>query len=98
MDNNVTVHNAAATITMRLIFAPSKSPSTPQHRVIPAAVVELGSTTSFAILTGCLVSSCGAFVLNGDLGLFSGEVMAGFVPTTVSKAQYLNARLSGRTK
>ena len=49
--------------------------------------VDLGSATSFAILAGTTITSTGAKVATGDVGLFPGSEITGFPPATVVQGQ-----------
>jgi hypothetical protein len=52
------------------------------------AQVSLGSADSFAVLGGSTVTSTGATVLNGNLGVYPGTAITGFGPGIVNGTTY----------
>jgi hypothetical protein len=58
----------------------------------------LASADSFAVLAGQTVTSIGATVLNGDLGLYEGSAVTGFPPGIVNGAQYIDIPVAVNAK
>lgn len=53
------------------------------------APVALGTATSYAVLAGSTITSTGASVINGDLGLSPGTSVTGFPPGHVNGVQHV---------
>src|SRR5947208_1043655 len=53
------------------------------------APVALGSAGNFAVLAGSTVTSSGATVINGNLGLGPGTSVSGFPPGTVTGTKHI---------
>jgi hypothetical protein len=51
--------------------------------------VDLGSAANFGVLAGSTVTSSGATVVNGDLGVWPGSAVTGFPPGTVHGTQHI---------
>ncbi len=62
------------------------------------APVVLGGAGSFAVLAGSGVSSTGATVVTGDLGVSPGTAVIGFPPGTVSGTQHVNDSTAATAK
>ncbi|MDB6112936.1 MAG: hypothetical protein JWR69_4686 [Pedosphaera sp.] len=61
------------------------------HQLLTAAEapVALGSAANFGVLAGSTVTSSGATVVNGDLGLWPGTSVSGFPPGTVTGTMHV---------
>lgn len=65
---------------------------------IKMSVVELGSAQGFAVLAGAAVTSTGATVVNGDLGLSPGTAVDGFPPGILNGTLRINDEISNPAK
>lgn len=54
------------------------------------AVITLGSAADFAVLGGTTITSTGATIVNGDLGVSPGASLLGFPPGTANGTTHLN--------
>jgi hypothetical protein len=61
-------------------------------------MVELGSAQGFAVLAGAAVTSTGATVVNGDLGLSPGTAVDGFPPGILNGTLRINDEISNPAK
>ncbi|MFC6085450.1 ice-binding family protein [Sphaerisporangium aureirubrum] len=68
---------ALVLLTIVLLVAPSSAAA-------PQAPVELGTAADYAVLAGSTITSTGATVVTGDVGLSPGTSVTGFPPGTVS--------------
>src|ERR1035437_5514542 len=99
---------AAFTIVSVVLIAGCKkdntSPSpTPNPIVIPTqtttqAMVPLAGASSLAILAGSAVTSTGATVITGDLGLSPGTSVGGFPPGILNGTQHVNDPIATQAK
>jgi hypothetical protein len=81
---------------------PSSS-STTNSQVIPLqttvqATIPMGGTASLAVLAGSAVSSTGATVINGDLGLSPGSSIGGFPPGKLNGTEHINDAIATQAK
>jgi hypothetical protein len=60
--------------------------------------VALGSTTSLAILAGSGITSTGATVVTGDMGLSPGSSIIGFPPGILNGTPHINDEISNQAK
>jgi hypothetical protein len=60
--------------------------------------VALGSTSSLAILAGSGITSTGATVITGDMGLSPGSSIGGFPPGILNGVQHINDGISNQAK
>jgi len=60
--------------------------------------VALGSSSGFAVLAGAAVTSTGATVINGDLGLSPGTAVDGFPPGILNGTLRINDEISNPAK
>ncbi|MDP2187696.1 MAG: ice-binding family protein [Sphingobacteriaceae bacterium] len=65
---------------------------------VKMSVVELGSAQGFAVLAGAAVTSTGATVVNGDLGLSPGTAVDGFPPGILNGTLRINDEISNPAK
>jgi hypothetical protein len=97
----------ALMLTSAIFFAscgnndPSPSGNNPQ--VIPVQTVtqsgvELGSVSTLAVLAGASVTSTGATVITGDMGLSPGSSIGGFPPGILNGVQHINDDISSQAK
>lgn len=80
---------------------PSPSGNNPQ--VIPAqstiqSNVTLGTTSTLAVLAGASVTSTGATVVTGNMGLSPGSSIGGFPPGILNGVQHINDDISTQAK
>ena len=82
------LHGTAPILTCLLLAVALTS----QHQSATAAElpVALGSAANFGVLAGTTVTSTGATIVNGDLGLWPGTSVVGFPPGTVIGTMYVN--------
>src|SRR3954466_1011132 len=52
--------------------------------------VNLGAAANFGVLAGSTVTSSGATIVNGDLGLWPGTAVSGFPPGIVNGTMHVN--------
>jgi len=62
------------------------------------AKVSMGSASGLALLAGSAVSSTGATVINGDLGLSPGTSVGGFPPGILNGALHVNDAIATQAK
>ncbi len=62
------------------------------------ATVPLAGTSIFAILAGSSITSTGATVITGDLGLSPGSSIGGFPPGILNGTQHINDALANQAK
>jgi hypothetical protein len=79
------------------------SPSSGSTVVVPLqstvqATVSLGSASTFAILAGSAVTSTGATVITGDLGLSPGSSVGGFPPAVLNGTFHINDASASNAK
>lgn len=79
------------------------SPSGNDAIVIPVQTVSqsnvtLGSTSTLAILAGSSITSTGATVITGDLGLSPGSSVGGFPPGILNGTEHINDEISTQAK
>jgi hypothetical protein len=79
------------------------SPSGKNPQVIPVqtatqSTVALGSTSTLAVLAGASVTSTGATVVTGDMGLSPGSSIGGFPPGILNGVQHINDDISTQAK
>lgn len=79
------------------------SPSGNNPKVIPVqtavqSVVELKSLSTLAVLAGASVTSTGATVITGDMGLSPGSSIGGFPPGILNGVQHINDDISTQAK
>src|SRR5690349_11931303 len=60
--------------------------------------IALGATSTFAILSGSTITSTGATVITGDLGLSPGSSVGGFPPGILNGTQHINDVLVNQAK
>lgn len=80
---------------------PTPSGNNPQ--VIPLQTtsqnsVALGTTSTLAVLAGASVTSTGATVVTGDMGLSPGSSIGGFPPGILNGVQHINNDISAQAK
>src|SRR3954469_22746683 len=77
-----TTGRAAATLLLALAI--------PHHLATAAeAPVALGSAANFGVLAGSTVTSSGATIISGDLGLWPGTSVSGFPPGKVTGTMHV---------
>jgi hypothetical protein len=100
---------ATLTIVLVVLIAACKkekiepSPGTTNPAVIPLqttvqTAVTLAGTSNFAILAGSAVTSTGATVITGDLGLSPGTSVGGFPPGTLNGTLHINDAMANQAK
>jgi len=60
--------------------------------------ISLGSTSGLAILAGSGITSTGATVITGDMGLSPGSSIGGFPPGILNGTQHINDEISNQAK
>lgn len=65
---------------------------------IKQALVPRASTSSFAIISGSSITSIGASVITGDMGLSPGSSIGGFPPGILNGSQHINDSLINKAK
>jgi hypothetical protein len=79
------------------------SPSGTNPQVIPTQTtsqtsVVLGATSTLAVLAGASITSTGATVVTGDMGLSPGSSIGGFPPGILNGVQNINNDISAQAK
>jgi hypothetical protein len=79
------------------------SPSGANPQVIPTQTtsqtsVVLGATSTLAVLAGASITSTGATVVTGDMGLSPGSSIGGFPPGILNGVQNINNDISAQAK
>jgi hypothetical protein len=79
------------------------TPSTTITVVIPIqttaqATIAMGGTSGFALLGGSAISSTGATVITGDLGLSPGSSIGGFPPGILNGTKHINDPIANQAK
>ena len=80
---------------------PSPSGSNPVNipvQLTAMATVSLGGTSMLAILAGTGITSTGATVITGDMGLSPGSSIGGFPPGILNGTQHINDDISNQAK
>jgi hypothetical protein len=82
---------------------PTPSPSPTPTQTIPLQTtaqptVAMNGAAALAILAGSSISSTGATVINGDMGLSPGSSIGGFPPGILNGTQHINDAISNQAK
>ncbi|MBI5539430.1 MAG: DUF3494 domain-containing protein [Bacteroidia bacterium] len=67
-------------------------------QTIVQPIVPLASSADFAILAGSAITSTGATIINGDLGLSPGSSIGGFPPGILVGTQHINDAIANQAK
>lgn len=99
----ITIFSAAAIATAVLFTSCNNDDPTENAIVIPIqttvmATVPVASTSSLAILAGSSVTSTGATVITGDLGLSPGTSVGGFPPGLLNGTLHINDDIATQAK
>ena len=78
--------------------SPSGNPKVIPVQVISQSSVALGSTATLAVLAGASITSTGATVITGDMGLSPGSSIGGFPPGILNGIQHINTEISTQAK
>ena len=98
------VWQAAVVATVVILGSCSKDDSTPTNtQVIPVQTVvqptvALGSASTIAVLAGSAITSTGATVITGDMGLSPGTSIGGFPPGILNGTQHINDNIATQAK
>jgi hypothetical protein len=78
--------------------SPSANPQVIPVQTTPQTTVTLGTTSTLAVLAGASVTSTGATVVTGDMGLSPGSSIGGFPPGILNGVQHINNDISAQAK
>jgi hypothetical protein len=78
--------------------SPDSNPVIIPIQEVPQSSVTLGSTSELAVLAGSSVTSTGATVITGDMGLSPGSSIGGFPPGILNGTQHINNATSDQAK
>ncbi len=78
--------------------APGINPVVIPIQTTTMANVSLGGTSALAILAGSGITSTGATVITGDMGLSPGSSIGGFPPGILNGTQHINDAIAGQAK
>ena len=103
MRNVFTALSMAAVILMVSCKDDEPTPAGTNPAVIPVqttkmSTVSLGATSSLALLAGSGITSTGATVITGDIGLSPGSSIGGFPPGILNGTQHINDNISTQAK
>src|SRR5688572_24050577 len=90
MKTNKIFFIAAFASVVLIASCKSENPSEIPVQTTVQPAVTLGATSSFAVLAGSSVSSTGATVITGDLGLSPGTSVTGFPPGVINGTLRIN--------
>jgi hypothetical protein len=74
------------------------NPKTIPVQMTAQSAVTLGSLSTLAVLAGASVTSTGATVITGDMGLSPGSSIGGFPPGILNGVQHINDNISTQAK
>lgn len=98
-----TVFILISTVFVTSCSTSDPSPSGNNPQVIPVQTatqseVTLGNLSTLAVLAGASVTSTGATVITGDMGLSPGTSIGGFPPGILNGVQHINDNVSNQAK
>jgi hypothetical protein len=101
--NVFTALSMAAVILMVSCKDDEPTPAGTNPAVIPVqttrmSTVTLGATSGLALLAGSGITSTGATVITGDIGLSPGSSIGGFPPGILNGTQHINDNISTQAK
>ncbi len=98
MRTNKIIFAAALVGVMLVASCTSDNPNDIPLQTTQQPIINLGGASSFAILAGSAISSTGATVITGDLGLSPGSSVGGFPPGILNGTLRINDALVNQAK
>ncbi|HEV7231634.1 MAG TPA: ice-binding family protein [Bacteroidia bacterium] len=86
------------------VASPSSSSSSGTNPIVipiqtnPQATITMSGSSSLAILAGSAITSTGATVITGDMGLSPGTSVGGFPPGILNGTKHINDNISNQAK